>query len=95
MISSKLKHNERLEAKARLDKNLLRQRRALALKAFDIYKTNVYYLALFGEEEQEPEERARHELILDWYTDVLLIDEDPEIAAAALDNIPPEIAYYM
>lgn len=88
MISSKLKHNERLETKARLDKNLLRQRRAIALKAFDIYKTNALYVYVV-------EDPDVHGLIMEWYNAVLAIEEDPEAAARALDNIPIQIAHYM
>lgn len=87
MINAKLKDNQRLATKSNLSRQLLRQKRAIAFQAFDIYKTNVQY----GIVTETPED---HAAITEWYSRCLDM-EHPGVAADALLNIPEAIGRYM
>ena len=60
----------------------LRAKREPLLKAFDVYKTNVFY----GIENETNEE---HSEIVAWYNAILDLDEE------AIDNVPTRIAKYL
>ena len=64
------------------DLTALRQLREPVLKAFDIYKSNVYY-GVIGETAEE------HDEIMAWYKD--LCDLQPN----AIKNVPEKIKKYM
>lgn len=87
MINAKLKDNKRLADKASVNPDLLRQRRAIAFQAFDIYKANVQYGIVV-------ELEGDHELAIRWYYNCLNM-EQPDVVADALDNVPPLVKHYM
>lgn len=98
MINAKLKDNQRLADKASINPDLLRQRRAIAFRAFDIFKTNVLVMPeIFDpyiqngmfDDVQEIIDEAK-----DWYMACLDMDH-PEKVREALRVIPPYIAKYM
>ena len=59
-----------------------RQLRSPILKAFDIYKSNVYYGVI-------TETETQHTEILQWYQQLLDLNED------AIKNVPSAIAKYL
>ena len=87
MINTKLKDNKRLANKASINPDLLRQRRAIAFQAFDIYKTNAMYGVV-------PDDPAEHIRIMKWYNACLDM-EHPDLVRQALDGIPEVIQRYM
>lgn len=62
--------------------NLLRDKRATLLSAFDIYKSNLI-VGILNPTEEEKEE------ILNWYNRILDLDED------AINNVPSLISKYL
>ncbi len=65
-------------------KNTLRAKRQNIFKAFDIYKQNVNYGSIVETEEE-------HQLVLDWYNDML----DIEKTELALASIPEGVKKYL
>jgi hypothetical protein len=63
-------------------KDAKRQLREPLLKAFDVYKTNVYY----GVEKESEHEKAE---IIEWYEALCNLQED------ALKNVPSKISRYI
>ena len=75
--------------RANASPDVLRQKRARAFKAFDVYKQNVNY-GLVEETEQE------HEDIKNWYNACLDLTENGLINAKnAIENVPEKVKKYL
>ena len=98
MISATFKDNPRMAEKASLAPSLLRDKRAKAFKAFDIFKTNVLVMPeIFDPYIQNGMFDDVQEIIDEakgWYMACLDMDH-PETVREALRLIPPYIAKYL
>jgi hypothetical protein len=71
----------KIEDRIKISPDILRQKRAIVFKAFDVYKENVNY-GLVEETEQE------HENIKNWYNACLNLDKN------AIENVPEKVRKY-
>lgn len=74
-------YNQLLQS-ANTSNTLLREKRAKAFKAFDIYKQNVNYGLI-------SETKAKHTEIVEWYNNCL------DLVQESIENIPDEIKQFL